>query len=96
MAGIVDDRDVGIFRLEAEVAQRVLHAELVEVDPEVDLEAGATQRLGDRGRVLARIGQLLGVPIGRVADHQRHPLGCQGAARVADAEAQHDQANQDL
>ncbi len=46
VAGVEHQRDVGRFGLEAEVAQRVLHAELVEVGPQLDLEAGAPQRLG--------------------------------------------------
>ncbi len=96
VAGIVDHRHVGLFRLEAEVAQGMLHAELIEIDPEVDVEVGLTQGLGDRFRVVARIGQLLGVLIGRVTDHQRHPLFRCSAVRMADAKAQHDQAHQDL
>ena len=94
VAGVEDDRRVGPFGLEAEVPERVLHAELIEIGLEVDLEVGVTQRVRDRGRIVARVGQLVSVLIGRVADHQRHPLGRRRAGDVADAEAQHDQADQ--
>jgi len=85
VTAVKEQRGIGSDGGVGKAAERIVHAALVEIDTLHHLEAGALQHPRHIGRVIARIGQLHRVAIGRVADHQRHaPLG-KGRARCGHA-----------
>ena len=74
--GIVEQGDVGADHRLDEALEGLLHADLVEVGAEHDLEVEPAQRLGDGARVLGRVRERRRVGVGAVADDERDaPLG---------------------
>ena len=70
MAAVVEQRNVGGRGGLGEFGDRALHARLIEIDAERDLEAEGLQFRGDVPGVVGRIGERRHVAIGAVADHQ--------------------------
>ena len=73
--GIIDNRDIGVAAPVAEVAQRL--AQLADGQVQFGLDRVEARRLEHRGnsrRVVRGIAELGHVPVGRIADHQRHAL----------------------
>jgi hypothetical protein len=77
MAGVIDEGYLRAYRLQQEIADRLLHCVAVEIEAFRDGKSDITQASRDRMRIVRRIGQRLDVRIGAVADHQRHaPADC--------------------
>ena len=73
--GIIDNRDIRVPAPVAEVAQRL--AQLADGQVQFGLDRVEACRLEHRGnsrRVVRGIAELGHVPVGRIADHQRHAL----------------------
>ena len=86
MSGVEEHADVGADEGGGEIADFSLERGLVEIDAVEDLEAVRPQSGGHVTRVVAGVGELAGVLVGGVADHQRDALA--GMGRRADAETQ--------
>ena len=82
VAGIEEHRDVGAFRLLAEVEQLFRHLVAGEVGPFHDLEADIAQELGHRLGVDRRVRQRRHVLVGAVADHEGDALVGQRRVRA--------------
>ena len=75
VAGVIDHRDIGIARAVGEVAQRATGLGRRQVAAGIDdIEAGVFQRRRDPGAVVNGIGQRCDIPVGGIAEHQRHAL----------------------
>ena len=81
VAGVEQQRHVGVRQLFAEAPHRRAHALIIEVEPADHLEAQSLQRRRHVGGVVGRVLQLRRVLVGGVADHQRHALVGQGGCR---------------
>ena len=82
VAGIIDDGDVGLVGRRLELADRALEFEIADIELDLDgIEAGIPEHLRDGVGVPRRIGQLRHGLVGRIADHQRHPLLGPGGIR---------------
>jgi hypothetical protein len=92
MAGIIEQRDLGLARLADEGRDRVLHAFLAGVELEVDVEAEFAERLGDRARIGRRVGERHARHlVGAVADDQGDAFrgeGARGADRHENGQAE--------
>lgn len=73
VAAVIEYGDICGARGAREADFGVVHASLVGVDGEDDIEAGALERCGDILGIVRRIGQLRRVGVGAVADDERHP-----------------------
>jgi hypothetical protein len=72
MAGIVDQRDIGIGRVLGKALQRPLQPPPVAVEHRIDVKAKIGEQLVDFAGVVGGIGEGGEVPVGRLADHQRY------------------------
>ena len=73
--GIIDNRNIRIPALVAEVAQRLAQLADGQVQFGLDgIEACRLEHRGNRRRIVRGIAELGHVPVGRIADHQRHAL----------------------
>ena len=76
VAGIIEQRRIGILRRPGETREGHVHAALVDVELELHLEAELAQQGGDVLGIVARIGERRRARIIGIADDQRHaPLG---------------------
>jgi hypothetical protein len=73
VARIEQHRDPRVGRAAQEVADQAGQAGAIEIDAGRDLEAHRLEVLCDRSRVVRRIGERAGGPVGAVSDHERDP-----------------------
>ena len=71
VSGIVEQRHVGVGRLQREFVDGALHGGEIEIELERDLESQRLQRRGDILRVVRRIGERGDILVGAVADDER-------------------------
>jgi len=71
VAGVVDDRDLGVGGIPLEALQRAQKLDLAEVLMVVDDEAKTPQHVGEVRGVVGGIGERGDIGVGGVADHQR-------------------------
>jgi hypothetical protein len=74
VAGIEEQRDIGAFRLLAEVQKLFRHPVAAEVGALDDIEADIAQQFCHRPDVDRRIRQRRHVLVAAVADHESHAL----------------------
>ncbi|BBO06694.1 hypothetical protein SG09_60440 [Bradyrhizobium ottawaense] len=75
VAGIIDDGDVGLARLAAELAQGLAHVDDAQVELDVHgVEAGLPEHASDQRGVVHRIGQPGHALVGGIADDESHAL----------------------
>jgi hypothetical protein len=74
VTGIEQEGDLGPFEQCREAAKGLAHRRVVGVDDVDDLEIEAFQRLGDVVGVVGGIGELRGIGVGAIADHEGDPL----------------------
>ena len=65
------------------VLDRLLHADPGQIHGEHDIEACAIEDLRDHLRIMRRVGQRRDRLVGRIADHQRHPVLGERRAEIA-------------
>ena len=78
VSGVEEHADVSADERSGEIADFSLERGLVEIYPVEDLKAVHPQGGGHVTRIVAGVGELARVPVGRVTDHQRHALACMG------------------
>ena len=75
VAGVIDDCDIGIARAVGKIAQCAPGLGGGEIPAGIDdIKARVFQRRRDPGTVVNGIGQRRDIPVGRIAQHQRHAL----------------------
>ena len=75
MAGVIDDSHVGIAALLPNSRSALRISPTFRFSLELDgIEAGRLEHRGNGRRIVRGIAELGHVPVGRIADHQRHAL----------------------